>query len=105
MVYHDYTITEMEVHHEAILRREADEQKAQANLLRTAQNAKAKQYKKFIHALEETGNRIDKATGKFQTTAENLSEDLDSAMKIMRNKKKTKNKTKRAAQQETPDTD
>lgn len=90
MVYHDYTLDEIDVHHEAILRRHAAEQKAQANVFRVAANAKAKQFAKFTKQLDETGNRIDKATGQFQTTAQNLSEDLGQALTIMRSKRKAK---------------
>ena len=87
MVYDDYTLDEIDVHHEAILRREADEHKAQANIMRVAANAKAKQFSKFIKQLDETGNRIDKATGKLATTAENLSEDLGAALSTLRKKR------------------
>ncbi len=90
MVYHEYTLEELDVHHEAILRREAEENKALANVMRVAQNAKAREYKKFIKQLEETGNRIDKATGQFQTTAKTLSEDLGAALETVRQKKKPK---------------
>ncbi len=90
MVYHDYTLDEMDVHHEAILRREAAEHKSQANIARVAANAKAKQFSKFIKQLEETGNRIDKATGQFQTTAQNLSEDLGAALSIVKKKRGNK---------------
>ena len=90
MVYHDYTQDEIDIHHEAILRREAAEQKAQANIARVAANAKTKQFSKFIKQLDETGNRIDKATGNFQTTAQNLSEDLGAALSTLRKKRQSK---------------
>lgn len=90
MVYHDYTLDEIDVHHEAILRREAAEQKAQANIARVAANAKTKQFSKFIKQLDETGNRIDKATGNFQTTADNLSADLGAALDTLRKKRERK---------------
>lgn len=76
MVYDDYTLDELHVHHEAVLRRQADERKEHAVLLRNAANAKARAFKKYLRQLEETGVRIDKATGQFKTTADNLSGDL-----------------------------
>ena len=74
----DYTAEELQVHYEATIRNRAETMRDWSNVIRVANHAKERSYRKFIKRLEDTGRQLDLAMGRSSTETESFFSALDS---------------------------
>lgn len=64
MILDDYTAEELQVHYEAAIRLNAKREMDLARVIRVSNNAKSRDFRKFIKQLEDTPRRIDRVMGR-----------------------------------------
>lgn len=73
----DFSIDEIEIHYEAVVRKRARDTKHEAVMIRTAMNANKKGFKKYIKDLDDMWRKIELAQGRALSTPARLFGALD----------------------------
>ncbi len=76
MILDDYTAEELQVHYEAAIRLQSKREMDLARVIRVSNNAKSKDFRKFMKQLEDTPRRIDRAMGR-RESVESIFNKLD----------------------------
>ena len=76
----DYSTDELQVHFEAAIRHRSHLNSQLATTIRVANNAKKKDFVKYIRGLEETGWRIDLDMGRVHRNPEAILSGLDALL-------------------------
>ena len=86
LVLDDYCAEELQVYYEAAIRTNAKQERDLARVIRVANNAKSRDFQKFVKQLEETPKRIDRIMGR-RDSVRQIFNQFDNAMARVRRKR------------------